>query len=192
MNYFFSTFFATSRMWPIGYILDSPYSPLRVERAMPSRNWRDAFEDLLALEAGRGLIKEKSRKAENVIAARIRYERTKGDIWTSEYGLKQSLEREKILEKARKWATSNNDTATVQRIQEHLLPNEKAVQANSISRAQEFKARYEEKKAATASNAIPRGQWITSLIASGMYFSDYFVPLFYDFESTIFPPEASN
>lgn len=32
-------------MWPLGYILSSPYSPFYLEKQMPDREWRDAFED---------------------------------------------------------------------------------------------------------------------------------------------------
>lgn len=39
-------------MGPLGYILHSQYSPFRLETEYPSRNWRDAFEDLLALDLG--------------------------------------------------------------------------------------------------------------------------------------------
>ena len=74
MKYFFSSFYATPRMWPIGYILDSHYSPLRLERRLPNRNWRDAFEDLLAVEAGRDIISDEGRKAGDDYASRNRYE----------------------------------------------------------------------------------------------------------------------
>lgn len=45
--------------WPLGYIIFSPYSPLRLEQQGGFRErssmWRDAFEDLLAVQAGQGL-----------------------------------------------------------------------------------------------------------------------------------------
>lgn len=45
--------------WPLGYIIFSPYSPLRLEQQerfrARSSMWRDAFEDLLAVQAGQGL-----------------------------------------------------------------------------------------------------------------------------------------
>ncbi len=46
--------------WPLGYIIFSPYSPLRLEQHERLREhgskWRDAFEDLLAVHAGQGLL----------------------------------------------------------------------------------------------------------------------------------------
>ncbi len=67
----FKRYFASPRMWPIGYIGVSPYSPLSLEREMPSRNWRDAFEDLLALESGGEMIDYESREKEAITAERL-------------------------------------------------------------------------------------------------------------------------
>ncbi|KAI4210595.1 MAG: hypothetical protein LQ351_006573 [Letrouitia transgressa] len=39
------------KYWPIGYILGSSYSPLSLEEQFPEHKWRDAFEDLLAIES---------------------------------------------------------------------------------------------------------------------------------------------
>lgn len=44
------------RPWPVGFLIESPYSPLRVERELSNLNWWDAFEDLLALETGGEMI----------------------------------------------------------------------------------------------------------------------------------------
>lgn len=63
VKHFFSNFLASPRMGPIGYILNSPYSPLRLERQIPYKDWRDPFEDLLAIDAGRGMISKEDRKA---------------------------------------------------------------------------------------------------------------------------------
>ena len=45
--------------WPFGYLIFSPYSPLRLEQQEHLREhgsrWRDAFEDLLAVQAGQVL-----------------------------------------------------------------------------------------------------------------------------------------
>ena len=63
------------KLWPVGYIIASPYSPFRVEQELPQRDWRDAFEDLLALESGNNIISHESRKQETAIAAKVRWER---------------------------------------------------------------------------------------------------------------------
>ncbi|KAL9614511.1 MAG: hypothetical protein Q9167_001039 [Letrouitia subvulpina] len=39
------------KFWPVGYILRSSYSPLALEEQFPEHKWRDAFEDLLAVES---------------------------------------------------------------------------------------------------------------------------------------------
>ena len=100
-KHFFSTFCATPRMWPVGYILDSPYSPLRVERDMPSRNWRDAFEDLLAHDAVGALIPDEVRKAQDEYAAKDRFESANRAIVVTNHNLKGALELQKATQEAR-------------------------------------------------------------------------------------------
>ena len=63
------------RMWPVGYLIGSPYSPFRVEKQLPKRDWRNAFEDLLALESGGEMISHESRNQEKAIAANLSWER---------------------------------------------------------------------------------------------------------------------
>lgn len=53
--------------WPLGYLIFSPYSPLRLEQHERLREhgsrWRDAFEDLLAVQAGQGLLELPQERA---------------------------------------------------------------------------------------------------------------------------------
>lgn len=57
LQHHLATYLSSPRIWPIGYIVQSPYSPLRLEMDMPQGIcWRDAFEDLLALETGSQMI----------------------------------------------------------------------------------------------------------------------------------------
>lgn len=58
--------------WPFGYLVASPYSPLQVERNLPGRNWRDAFEDLLALENRGAMIDPEVRAREMKAAEAVR------------------------------------------------------------------------------------------------------------------------
>jgi len=58
--------------WPFGYLIASPYSPLQVERILPGRNWRDAFEDLLALETRGAMIDPEVRAREIETAEALR------------------------------------------------------------------------------------------------------------------------
>lgn len=50
--------------WPLRYLITSPYSPLRLEQHEPFRDygarWRNAFEDLIALERGQDLPERSS------------------------------------------------------------------------------------------------------------------------------------
>lgn len=51
--------------WPITFVVMSPYSPLRLEQQERFRDhgakWRNAFEDLLAVQSGREMAEEKQR-----------------------------------------------------------------------------------------------------------------------------------
>ena len=71
ISYGASAYLLSPRMWPFGYILNSSYSPLQLEREMPSPRWRDAFEDLLAVDSGQGLIASKTRKEENRLCRQL-------------------------------------------------------------------------------------------------------------------------
>lgn len=69
-----SSFYASPRMWPVGYILGNPYSPFYLEREMPKHNWRDAFEDLIALDSGGEMISAEKREKEAEVAAHLHFE----------------------------------------------------------------------------------------------------------------------
>ncbi len=58
--------------WPFAYLIASPYSPLQVERTLPGPNWRDAFEDLLALETRGTMIDPEVRAREIETAEALR------------------------------------------------------------------------------------------------------------------------
>ena len=49
----------------MGYLTESPYSPFHLERELPNRNWRNAFEDLLTLESGGEMISDEKQGAGN-------------------------------------------------------------------------------------------------------------------------------
>lgn len=167
VKHFFSTFFAAPRMWPLGYIMDSPYSPLRVECHMPSRNWRDAFEDLLALEAGGPMIREESRKAEDQFSARTRFELASFAISQCNYLLDDNWKSEARYRKAHQVAVKNKDHESVATISKDLIPFVKSQNEELITSAQRAKADFEKYQDWTASSLKPRGQWIASLMDSG-------------------------
>ncbi|KAL9635661.1 MAG: hypothetical protein Q9204_002550 [Flavoplaca sp. TL-2023a] len=159
---FFSTYFATRRMWPIGYILGSPYSPLRAELEMPSKNWRDASEDLLALENGRDMIREDIRKAEDGHSGQRRFNLASFAIAKCNHDL---IEDQK-LEADREEAVKHKDHRIAQSIT-YDLPYVKSVSEGRIAYAGEVKAHYERYKDWTASRRRMRGRWIASLVDSG-------------------------
>lgn len=164
---FFSTYFATPRMWPIGYILGSPYSPLRAEVEMPSKNWRNAFEDLLALKSGRGMIPEKDRKAEDEHTARKRFELASFSISECNHLLDYNKKLEASYLESRQWAVEHKEQHVVQTITNDLLPWIKSKNQRLIANAQRTKADYDTSKDWTASCSKLRGQWVASLITSG-------------------------
>ena len=48
-------------MWSVDYILNSAYSPRRVEQQLPKSQYRNTFEDLLALEANGEMMTAENR-----------------------------------------------------------------------------------------------------------------------------------
>lgn len=167
VKYLFNTFFAAPRMWPVGYILANPYSPLRLEREMPSQNWRDAFEDLLALESGGEMIKAENRKAEDQAAACERFRHTSWVIsCTNRISIKKSKEQA-LLQEHYEIAARHEDTSAMDTIRNKLLPALKSDHEGFIDLAQRTKDEYEKERDLTASQGKPRGQWIASLMNSG-------------------------
>ncbi|KAL8781764.1 MAG: hypothetical protein Q9213_005847 [Squamulea squamosa] len=167
MKNFFSTFFASSRMGPLGYILDNPYSPLHIERTIPSRNWRDAFEDLLAIDLTGKMINTEDRAAEDVVAARHRYDDASQTIEALNYAMQNNQELEKRAFETRRIAVNEGDNVAVAEIDNSVLPGLRSSRENHILQGIKLKEDYEKNKAATATCLKPRGQWITSLINSG-------------------------
>ncbi|KAL8712690.1 MAG: hypothetical protein Q9220_003222 [cf. Caloplaca sp. 1 TL-2023] len=169
---FFSTWFATKRMGPIGYILGSPYSPLRAELEIPSHNWRDAFEDLLAIDTGGQMIAEEDRKAEDAFAARNRYDIASQQICVTNAHIKYNLEQEREALEIREDVVKNGKRSgyspdTVPYMDETLLPDLKIRREALTHVGQKSQQKYEEEKDKSASSLKPRGQWIASLMTSG-------------------------
>ncbi|KAL8769263.1 MAG: hypothetical protein Q9194_005499 [Teloschistes cf. exilis] len=162
-KWFTSTFFATPRMWPVGYILNDPYSPLRLEldSESPNINWRDAFEDLLALQSGYQMVSEASRKAEDAFAARRRFEHTSWFISLTNLHL-QSLHTIVEAVKARQ-KKPDHDVERTQLMLAAAADDQKIL----VVSAQNSQADFERLRDSTASSQKPRGQWIASLIHSG-------------------------
>ncbi|KAL9024585.1 MAG: hypothetical protein Q9196_006409 [Gyalolechia fulgens] len=167
VKHFFSTILSAPRMWPLGFILDSPYSPLRLEQDVPALNWRDAFEDLLALEAGRPMIPEENRKAEDLFAAGNRFKMASWGISAINYLMQDREKLQAMFQEAHRAALKHKDKRKAESISENQLGSLKSDQERHAAHAQHFKAEYEEQTNSTASSLKPRGQWIASLMNSG-------------------------
>lgn len=166
-KYFFSTYFASPRMGPVGYILDSPYSPFRVEREIPSRNWRDAFEDLLALDTGGNTISHAHRKAEDTYAASERYDLASGYIAMINTFMRENQKLDSRLAKLCKVATKSGDKENAARFDGPMRSRLKQAMDDLTKRAKHVKSDYEAKKDKSASSLKSRGHWIASLMTSG-------------------------
>ncbi|KAL8872302.1 MAG: hypothetical protein Q9174_002050 [Haloplaca sp. 1 TL-2023] len=154
-------------MGPIGYILGSPYSPLRVEREIPSQHWRDAFEDLLALETTGEMISEEYRKLEHNFTQRKRYDAA-SDVMQKTSTLR-SGSREldgRMLNLIRLAEQRKDGEETI-----HFASRARTLLAKGdddlLTQAASIKAEYEANVDRPASNLKSPGQWIASLISHG-------------------------
>ncbi|KAL9635474.1 MAG: hypothetical protein Q9164_003432 [Protoblastenia rupestris] len=119
----------------------SPYSPLQLEVEMKQRNWRDRFEDLIALESGVDMINMADRAREAKVA----------------HGWRQL-------------AVEDDNYVAIAHADQDILPsiiarNEKAISTGKgiTSLAEAIK----DTKIAAASISKSYGSWISSLITSG-------------------------
>ena len=189
---FFSNFNATPRMGPLGYILGSAYSPLVLERDMPHRNWRDAFQDLLALDTGGNMIPNELRKAEDAFVAKERYDYTSETISMCNTLLR---EWEKIDKRFERICKLTSDTHGHPFVGDRIRAMRKQDTENIIAHAKKTQSDYEAVKDASASSQKSHGQWITSLMSSGALPGWYWVEQtsvdgpYMGFSRTKAPPE---
>ncbi|KAL8669346.1 MAG: hypothetical protein Q9168_006062 [Polycauliona sp. 1 TL-2023] len=164
---FFSTLLSSMRMGPIGYILGSPYSPLRVEQEIPSRNWREAFEDLLAIDTRGSMILEAHRKAENTFWAKQNYDFASGDITRFNASIKEYQKVERRTADLGKVATAHGDKEKAAWVESEARPGIKAIITDMATHAQAIALGYESMQDKPASRQKHYGQWIASLVNSG-------------------------
>ena len=162
-----TTLLGSPRMWPIGFIIGSAYSPLRIEREIPNRNWRDAFEDLLALNAGRDMMNPQSRKAEDEKAAETRYNFTSDSIQTFNNIQHDYLAFQEEMIKFRRECVETGDSERVTILDKKILPDAKSGIEVMVAHAKTVKTSFEMHRNAKASDLKRPGRWITSLIANG-------------------------
>ena len=155
-------------MWPVGYLIGSPYSPFRVEQELPKRDWRNAFEDLLALESGGDMISHESRKQEKAVAAKLNWERASSCIEKLNKLNARDAHSFNLMETAFSAAKSQGnqiDPSVVSWWNEKQKMVKEMVQRR-VALAEAFKAREETRREWSASSRKERGQWMASLITS--------------------------
>lgn len=167
IKHFITTYFAAPRMWPVGYILGSPYSPLHLERDIPTKNWRDPFEDLLALQSRGEMIEDADRKAEEQVEAMERFKTSSHFISSVNAGLEHIKQGEAMMQEEHATAVKDNDTRTMDAISNDILPAMKQDRERYIAFARSVKASYDRDLAMPASRWRPRGQWIATLMNTG-------------------------
>ena len=156
-------------LWPVGYIIASPYSPFRVEQELPKRDWRDAFEDLLALESGNNIISHESRKQETAVAAKFRWDRANFLIEKMNklnMRITPNLQRgQRDLDEMKASGDPANLSA-ISWLDKTLKAGRKTV-LHRVALARWFKAWEEDRREWSASFHKARGQWTASLVTSG-------------------------
>lgn len=162
-----ATYFASPRMWPLGYILGSPFSPLNLEQQFPNLNWRDRFEDLLAFESGKKLISAVSRQNEAATASRIRNESAHTDISHVNQELQRNQDYVVLLQRLREVSVRMKDTGIVSMIDNDALPFQKKSSEMAIADGKAVISSLKDLQNKPASSYKKRVPWITSLISSG-------------------------
>lgn len=158
---------ASSSMWPVDYIFNSVYSPLRLEQEVPNHQWRDAFEDLLALDSNGEMISLESRKKETETAVKILHGKASHFIYRMNRNLRQLARMQTELRERREKALLDGDMTRVSRIGNVALPSIRSKMDREIRNSKVVKEAVETTKNFPASQLKQRGQWIASLISSG-------------------------
>lgn len=162
-----ATYHASPRMWPLGYILGSQYSPLNLEQHIPNLNWRDRFEDLLALESGKKMISLVSRQNEAATASRIRNESVHEEISRVNQELQRNQDYVVLLQKFRELSVRRRHPAIVAMIDEEGIPFQKRSSETVIASGKALIASLKDLQNKPASSYKKRVPWISSLISSG-------------------------
>ena len=169
LQHHLDTFSLSPRMWPIGYIDRSPYSPLRLEVEMPNRtSWRDAFEDLLAIESGGQMISLERRKKEADIAKRQWHSRVSREISYTNDRIKNGAIYLSLLKRMQDVAARAKQTEFLETTVEATQDVETFLK-ESIAHGKSLVADFEERVGENppASTYKMRGQWKASLVSSG-------------------------
>ena len=156
-------------MWPIGYIIQSAYSPLRLEIEMSAhKSWRDAFEDLLALESGGDMISLESRKKEAEVAKRCWHHSISRSVSLVNDQLKSDAKYMSLLRRIQDFAARKNWIDTLKDTAKAITALEESSN-QVIASGKGMIATLEEQMGESwpASRYKMRGQWMASLVSSG-------------------------
>ncbi|KAL9131467.1 MAG: hypothetical protein Q9217_000615 [Psora testacea] len=157
-------------MWPIGYLIASPYSPLQLESDVGGFNWRDRFEDLIALENGGEMISMESRRREAKVGHRLMFEGTRRLVDCLNADLRRNHRWLTIVNAWRQIARDDNMTQNIARADRDILPAINARNDEVLSHGKatiELAREIRDRKTAAASNSKSPGLWMSSLITSG-------------------------
>ena len=152
---------------PLGYILGSPYSPLNLEEQYPNFNWRDSFEDLLALESGKKMISAVSRQNEALTASRVYNETVHDEVSHVNQVLQRNQDYVVLVLKLREIAVRRKHTDTIAMIDDEALPAQKQSTETAIAMGKSLIRDLKDLQNKPASSYKRRVPWITSLISSG-------------------------
>lgn len=155
-------------MWPVGYIIESPYSPFRLEQEeeLPQREWRDAFEDLISLESGGVMISPESRREEKAVAAKFGWQRARFILKKLKKSTEVATAHFDLLQKGRGAFIQDGFHEAVVWADEKIRRIVRLSQLR-YSFCEELKNNQELRKDWSASMHKDRGQWIASLITRG-------------------------
>ena len=157
-------------MWPVGYIIGSPFSPLRLEMEIPERNWRDRFEDLIALETGGQMISNESREKQGEVALRFFCQESHDAVLQANEMLERYSKRVSIHERLGNFAArqGNFDIVSACESQAHQLRKESQEWADAgQATISKLKKLEQADKPMQVRECMRRGQWISSLFSSG-------------------------
>ena len=160
-------------MWPVGYIIGSPFSPLRLEMEIPERDWRDAFEDLIALETGGQMISNESRKKEAEVFFRLHCQVARDQVLRVNEMLESDSKRISIYQRAGNIAARHGhfDMVSVYAKAAHQTRMESQEIFDTcqdlISELKKFEQREEADKPKRSGQSMMAGHWIASLFSSG-------------------------
>lgn len=169
LNDHLGRYLKSPRMWPIGYIIESPYSPFRLEIDMPDhKSWRDAFEDLLALGSGGQMISLESRKKEAEYAKRIWYDGISRDVSLVNDKLKSDAKYLALLKRIHDLAARKDFAPTLGAVKLAIPAKEKSTK-QTVAAAESMIAVLKQQMGQSwpASSYKMRGQWMASLVSSG-------------------------